>query len=155
MEHNFKKQIKALTGMLLAFFGAIIVLIGGLLYIKSNPKALDSSKKEGIGPIEVVEEDYDKIEDGIHVATGFVADEHMELVVQNCTSCHSAKLVTQNRMSKAGWQSTIKWMQETQNLWDLGLNEEKIIAYLSKNYAPKQEGRRQNLGDIEWYELKK
>jgi len=140
MENNFQKQIKALTGMLMAFFAAIVVLIGGLLYLKSNPKAFDSSMKEEFIPVKTVEEDYDKIEDGIHLATGFVEDEHMQLVIQNCTSCHSAKLVTQNRMSKAGWQATITWMQETQNLWDLGVNEEKIIAYLcsrSKRKATK------------------
>ncbi len=74
-------------------------------------------------------------------------------VVNNCTSCHSAKLVTQNRMSKEQWSATIRWMQETQNLWDLGQNEEAILSYLATNYAPKKGGRRQNLSDVEWYDL--
>ena len=98
--------------------------------------------------------DYDKIENGVHLRTGFVEGEGMMLVVNNCTNCHSAKLVTQNRMSKERWLATIRWMQETQNLWDLGGNEEPIVNYLATYYAPTEKGRRQNLADIEWYELK-
>ena len=45
-------------------------------------------------------------------------------------------------------------MQETQNLWDLGSGEEIIVNYLATHYAPTEKGRRQNLADIEWYELK-
>jgi hypothetical protein len=56
-------------------------------------------------------------------------------------------------MSREGWKATIVWMQETQNLWDLGANEELILNYLSKNYAPTDKGRRQNLEITEWYEL--
>jgi len=74
-------------------------------------------------------------------------------VVNNCTNCHSAKLVTQNRMSKERWRATIRWMQETQNLWDLGKNEEIIVDYLATYYAPTEKGRRQNLENIEWYAL--
>lgn len=154
MENNFKAQIKALTRMLMAFFALIVVLIGGLFYLRENPDTfLKKVQETKIAPLENVETDFDKIENGIHVATGFVEDDHMQLVIQNCTSCHSAKLVTQNRMSEAGWKATITWMQETQNLWDLGPNEEKIVAYLSKNYAPKNQGRRANISVEEWYEL--
>jgi hypothetical protein len=74
-------------------------------------------------------------------------------VVNNCTNCHSAKLITQNRMDREGWATTIKWMQETQNLWELGENEEVIINYLVTNYPTVSKGRRQNLEGIEWYEL--
>jgi len=74
-------------------------------------------------------------------------------VVNNCTNCHSAKLVTQNRMTAERWNTTIKWMQETQNLWDLGKNQEVIVSYLVKNYPPKSKGRRMVLTDIDWYEL--
>ena len=91
--------------------------------------------------------------DGIHVATGLIDAPELQLVITNCTGCHSSKLITQNRMSLTGWSSTIKWMQETQNLWDLGENEEAILTYLATNYAPTKKGRRANLGDIEWYEL--
>ena len=44
-------------------------------------------------------------------------------------------------------------MQETQNLWDLGKNEDIIVKYLATYYAPEKKGRRQNLTNIEWYVL--
>jgi len=56
-------------------------------------------------------------------------------------------------MSKERWRATIRWMQETQNLWDLGGNEEAIVNYLGTHYAPTQKGRRQNLANIDWYDL--
>ena len=62
----------------------------------------------------------DRIENGIHVRTGLIDAEGLMTVVNNCTTCHSAKLVIQNRMNKERWNATIQWMQETQNLWDLG-----------------------------------
>ena len=99
------------------------------------------------------EDDYDKIENGIHVRTGFIDAPGMMVTVQNCTNCHSAKLVMQNRMNEERWKSTIKWMQETQNLWDLGENEAVIINYLVTNYPPKKLGRRAVLTDIEWYQF--
>ncbi|HLT08385.1 MAG TPA: hypothetical protein VK014_12720 [Cyclobacteriaceae bacterium] len=96
----------------------------------------------------------EEIVDGKHVATGLIADEGLNLVIAHCTGCHSAKLVTQNRFNEEGWLRVIRWMQETQNLWDLGESEEAIVAYLSKNYAPEFSGRRMPLTDIKWYELK-
>ncbi|MEM6522275.1 MAG: cytochrome C [Bacteroidota bacterium] len=87
------------------------------------------------------------------VVTDFIIDEGYELVVQNCTGCHSSKLVTQNRATSEGWRNTIKWMQETQNLGDLGGREDEIVAYLAKNYAPAKQGRRKNLEGIKWYVL--
>ncbi|CAG2532322.1 hypothetical protein MAR621_02420 [Maribacter dokdonensis] len=99
------------------------------------------------------EDDYDKVENGIHVRTGFIDAPGMMVTVQNCTNCHSAKLVMQNRMNEERWKSTIKWMQETQNLWDLGENEAVIINYLVTNYPPKKLGRRAVLTDIEWYQF--
>lgn len=92
---------------------------------------------------------------GIHVPTGLIADQHFELVVNNCTACHASQLITQNRQTAEGWKSIIEWMQEKQNLWDLGKDESKIIDYLAKNYAPENEGRRRNL-DLktdDWYVL--
>lgn len=100
-----------------------------------------------------IKEDKPEIVDGIHQPTGFVVDEGMKETITNCTSCHSAKLVTQNRMSKEGWINTIRWMQETQNLWNLGPNEEIITNYLAKHYAPTETGRRRALSGIKWYRL--
>lgn len=94
----------------------------------------------------------DLVEDGVHVATGLIEGEGLMMVVANCTNCHSAKLVTQNRFTKEGWIKVIRWMQETQGLWDLGENEEAIVSYLSTHYAPEIRGRRKPL-EVEWYSL--
>jgi hypothetical protein len=74
------------------------------------------------------------------------------LVRSNCTGCHSERLITQNRATREGWESMIRWMQKTQNLTDLGTNESTILDYLAQNYAPIRKGRRLAL-EIEWYEL--
>lgn len=98
-------------------------------------------------------QDPNRIENGIHLRTGLIDDEGLMTVVANCTACHSAQLVTQNRMNEERWNATIRWMQETQNLWDLGDNQEIIVNYLVRNYPPIEKGRRENLKNIEWYEL--
>lgn len=85
--------------------------------------------------------------------TGLADDPNIQIIVANCTACHSAKLVTQNRATREGWKSMIRWMQKTQNLWELGKNEDLILDYLAKNYAPENKGRRAPLENIEWYEL--
>jgi cytochrome c1 len=93
------------------------------------------------------------IVDGIHMETGLIAKDGFRLVIANCTPCHSAKLVTQNRATREGWEGTIRWMQKKQNLWDLGEAEGEILDYLATNYAPEQKGRRNNLKNIDWYNL--
>ena len=102
-----------------------------------------------------IEEEAPVIVDGIDVESGLIYDEGYELVKMQCANCHSLELVTQNRASRAGWEENIRWMQETQGLWDLGDLEAPILDYLSKNYGPKKSGRRPNLKNIEWYDLKK
>lgn len=149
------KQIRKLSVILFTFFMAIA---GILIYVMADPTLSAFRSKPEMElvtaeELEPNEADFDKIEDGIHIRTGFVEGEGLMTVVNNCTNCHSAKLVTQNRMTADGWRATIKWMQETQNLWDLGQNEEIIVAYLAEFYAPEEKGRRQNLTDIEWYVL--
>ncbi len=85
---------------------------------------------------------------------GLVDGEGKDLVATNCTVCHSARLITQNRATREGWLNMIRWMQQTQNLWDLGEQEQAILDYLEKNYAPVKKGRREALSNIEWYEIK-
>ena len=136
-----------------------IIITGGVLVIKeSSILETKETKEEYVVPEMDINDpnhpDFDRIEDGVHLRTGFVEGDGLRLVINNCTSCHSAKLVTQNRMSKERWLATIRWMQETQNLWDLGANEEAIVNYLATHYAPVKSGRRKNLDNIEWYELK-
>lgn len=155
-EHSkFKQQVKAIYRLMAGLFGLFIVVAVGILLLLSNPdwtrKKAPEAEQEYVAIPE--EDEFDKIENGIHVRTGLVEAEGLMTVVNNCTNCHSAKLVTQNRMTADGWRSTIKWMQDSQNLWDLGKNEELIINYLATYYAPERKGRRENLTNVEWYKL--
>ncbi len=151
---KFKQQVRAIYRLLVGLFGLFAVAAITVLYLLSNPNLFEKSKPETEYVAVVEEDDFDKIENGIHVRTGLVEAEGLMTVVNNCTNCHSAKLVTQNRMNKERWISTIRWMQETQNLWDLGQNEDVIVDYLVTNYPPVNKGRREVLKDIEWYVLK-
>ncbi len=100
-------------------------------------------------------ENWDLVEKGIHLKTGLKADPNLQIVIGACTSCHSAKLITQNRATRSGWKNMIVWMQKTQGLGDLGYNEPIILDYLAKHYSPKEVGRRASLDPeaIEWYIL--
>ncbi len=130
--------------------GIVVVLLGGLLLVWLY---LLPGGEAAVAEAPGDEPGFDQVENGIHLRTGFADGEGLMAVVTNCTACHSAKLVTQNRMTREGWEQTIRWMQQTQNLWDLGANEAIILDYLAAHYAPEKKGRRQNLTDIEWYEL--
>jgi len=139
------------VGCLLTF---IYLLVGdqvGAMF--DRPAELgDQSFRTGSATMVANEE---KVVYGIHVATGLAYAEGFDIVRGTCTPCHSAKLVTQNRATRAGWSQMIRWMQETQGLWDLGKQEPIILDYLATHYAPKEEGRRANLEveAIEWYVL--
>lgn len=148
---EFKREIKYLYKVITAMSSVlgIGVLLCMVLLIK--PEIIKPTKSKYL-PV-VIEEGEDKIENGIHIRTGFIDDKGLMETINNCTNCHSSKLVIQNRMSKERWLATIKWMQKTQGLWDLGDNEDIIVNYLAKNYAPSKKGRRENLKNINWYEL--
>jgi hypothetical protein len=79
--------------------------------------------------------------------TGFVISENYEVVRAQCTACHSAKLVTQNRMTRENWLATIRWMQKTQGLWPLGDQEPIILDYLETYYSPVEVSRRPHLAE--------
>ena len=68
-------------------------------------------------------------------ASGFVIDDGWKLTNAHCAACHSAKLVTQNRMDRDGWEDTIRLMQAEHGLWDLGAAETVIIEYLALHYG--------------------
>lgn len=83
-------------------------------------------------------------------ATGLVIAPGFETVKTNCTVCHSAKIITQNRMDRDGWEETIRWMQKTQGLREFDQETEKeILDYLSANYSPKPVFRRPPL-QVDW-----
>lgn len=152
---EFQKKIKraektAYIAMLFSFIASVL-----LLFAVFDPSFSIFGNK-GTKPIySTIAENEDKIENGIHIRTGLIDAEGLITVVNNCTNCHSAKLVVQNKMSAESWNATIKWMQETQNLWDLGSNQEIIVNYLVTNYPALAKGRRMVLKDIDWYTLKK
>ena len=151
-EKAFRSQVKKVYRLLLLLIAIFIITGSGLTCYITIPDFLRFNKTDEMTAIPGLE-DEDRIENGIHLRTGLVDGEGLMMVVNNCTNCHSAKLVTQNRMSAERWDATIRWMQETQNLWDLGVNQEVIVNYLVTNYPPKSKGRRMALTNIDWYEL--
>lgn len=148
--------ISKVARLLVLAVSLVLVAFGFLLFFMLDPNLsmLRGPSEPQASTTKVVEEDPNKIENGIHVRTGLVEAEGLMTVVNNCTSCHSSKLIIQNRMSAERWNATIRWMQETQNLGDLGENQQVIVNYLVTNYPPKIIGRRENLSNIDWYELK-
>lgn len=157
MEKDLMKQLKAMMPLIAVILMVLAFLIAGIFYLKTDRIFIieKTDQEENVDPEKMVQvEEDEEIVGGVHTGTGLVAGEGLSLVIANCTGCHSAKLITQNRATKEGWVRVIRWMQETQNLWDLGENEEAIVSYLAKYYAPEEKGRRLPLTDIEWYELK-
>jgi hypothetical protein len=128
----------------------VALLAGGLIYYYTF---YNSTPVEQDTVVSATSLDSSAVKNGIHVASGLKADTGLDVVLMNCTNCHSAKLISQNRATREGWKNMITWMQETQNLWNLGENEKVILDYLSTNYAPEFKGRRQHLDSIKWYEL--
>tara|TARA_R110000772_G_scaffold67625_3_gene150153 strand:- start:330 stop:809 length:480 start_codon:yes stop_codon:yes gene_type:complete len=152
---KFKEQVKSIYRVLATLLLLTGVITITIMYLITDP-TLSFFKKTSLESeyvIAPIEEDEDRIENGIHVRTGLIEAEGLMEVVYNCTNCHSSKLVIQNRMNYESWIATIRWMQETQNLADLGLNEEIIVNYLVTNYPPVKKGRREILSNIDWYDL--
>lgn len=131
--------------------GVLVIIMKFIPTVPDEPE-IAAVKEET--PAETVAIDSSEIKDGIHVPSGLIADTGFHLVLRTCAQCHSLDIVKQNRATEAGWKDMITWMQETQGLWDLGKDEAGILAYLGKNYAPTNSGRRRNLEGIVWYQLK-
>ena len=90
------------------FFALTILVLA--LFLRSNAVAKEKNKHQGLSPVSGV-----------------------ELVVKNCTVCHSADIILANHMSRKAWDKTITWMQKEQGLWELNKEVRKIILdYLSK-----------------------
>ena len=76
-------------------------------------------------------------------ASGLIKAEGWQVVQSTCTECHAALLITQNAGNRAVWESRIRWMQETQGLRLLAVEEEQtILDYLESNYPQKAASRR-------------
>ncbi|MEM8766727.1 MAG: hypothetical protein AAGE43_04740 [Pseudomonadota bacterium] len=76
-------------------------------------------------------------------ATGLVVAEGWELAAAHCGGCHSHRLVTAQRGDAEFWRNTIRWMQRTQNLWQIPEAQEQVLlAYLAEHYNEADWGRR-------------
>ncbi len=147
--------INAIKLFVLLAFGLVLFAFFGdaLLDVFKQPAPVPTGAGDS-RPVAVVDE-FDKVENGIHVMTGLKVAEGWEIVRGVCTACHSAQLVTQTKATRDGWKQMIRWMQQTQGLWDLGDQEKTILDYLAANYAPEEDSRRPNLDieAIQWYVL--
>ncbi len=76
-------------------------------------------------------------------ATGLIIAPGWELAAAHCGACHSHALVTAQRGDADFWRSTLRWMQRTQNLWQIPQPQETaLIDYLASNYNETDWGRR-------------
>lgn len=147
--------ISYLARTLTTLAAVILVISLGIIVYDRLPQSLWTKGTGSESSAETVphNESDDKVENGIHLASGLKVAPGFDLVKAHCTACHSGKLVAQNKNTKEGWKQLITWMQETQGLWDLGESEGIILEYLAQQYSPQQIGRRPILDEIEWYML--
>jgi len=79
----------------------------------------------------------------IDPASGLIRAPGWEQVRAHCGGCHSHALVTGQRADRNTWLDIIRWMQETQNLWQFQSQvETQILDYLEANYPPQPNRRR-------------
>jgi hypothetical protein len=153
-ERQLRELVKSLNRLVVA---SLFIAVVAAFHITAPDMASDLWGNESKAllvvnpPLEAISDTL--VVDGIHLATGLAMDSGFVQVRAACLACHSSKLITQNRATRDGWVHIIEWMQETQNLWDLGANQDIIVDYLARNYAPQEAGRRAQLTSIEWYEL--
>lgn len=68
--------------------------------------------------------------------TGLVMAAGFDLVAATCATCHSGKLVAQNRGTRRDWDERLRWMQAKHNLWELPADTRaQILDYLATNYG--------------------
>ncbi len=150
---TYGKRARGLYRALIVLCALALGIAGVVFYLNTEGEGGGSATQNGDAGPATVGIDPDSIANGIHVQTGLLVADGYQDVVENCTQCHSASLVIQNRMDAKGWEATIRWMQSTQNLWALGDKKDRIINYLVTNYPVEKKGRRAPLKDIEWYHL--
>ena len=86
---------------------------------------------------------------------GLLPGEGRELVLENCTGCHSTAIILQNRMSRRDWDETLTWMREKQGLQELSSHvRDKILNYLEKTQGPQKiptgQGRSKRMYQFEY-----
>ena len=84
----------------------------------------------------------------IDPVSGLKMNGDWELVRNNCSACHSTRLITQQNGNADQWLEMIRWMQAEQNLWEFDPEtEQRIIGYLAENYPPQARQRRAPIAD--------
>ena len=79
----------------------------------------------------------------VDAATGLVIAPGWLHVRAHCGGCHSHALVTAQRGDRDTWLGIIRWMQQTQNLWELQPDvESEMLDYLATAYKPAPARRR-------------
>lgn len=155
MSGNLNQILRIFKNMMRLSLGLALVMLF-ILVLKFNPKmfsgdALIAEKQVGISAPD--QEVFPGEIGSVDPESGLIIDNGFTIVKTQCGACHSTRLVAQNNFSREGWLELIRWMQDKQNLWDLGEQEGIILDYLEKNFAPKQIGRRKNLKIENWYVL--
>lgn len=145
---------KALRNIYLAVVVLCLLLLGGAALVTQAMQGRLGKPAAQANPATAEQDSTTMVVDGKDLQTGLIAADGYLTVKQNCTGCHSAKLITQNHLSRDRWEKTIRWMQKNQNLGDLGANEPIILDYLAKYYGASQQGRRKPLEAQVWYDLK-
>ena len=70
--------------------------------------------------------------------TGMIVARGFETAKNNCTVCHSARTFINRGYTREVWLEQIRWMQDTQGLWEFDPEtEELILDYLETNYPPR------------------
>lgn len=126
--------------------GLLVLVVWGIV----AASAVQSSPDEMRNNAPVIRADSTKTDP----ETGLAVDDQLGLVKSQCTACHSGKLIVQSHFSREKWIERIRWMQRTQNLWDLGESEPAILTYLVKHYGPVGQpfdGRREPLKPTQWH----
>ena len=78
----------------------------------------------------------------------------IELVLGNCTICHSTSIILQNHLDREAWDKTITWMQKEQGMWELEADDRKaILEYLSKHQGINQNMNRNSKRKQSMYEF--
>lgn len=79
----------------------------------------------------------------INPDTGLIIDPDSPLVEANCLACHESNLIINMHASRKAWLAAIRWMQDSEGLWEIEPeDEEKILNYLEKYYGEKYDTRR-------------
>ena len=90
----------------------------------------------------------ENMQQGLHSGPG------IDLVLGNCTICHSTSIILQNHMDREAWDKTITWMQKEQGMWELEADDRKaILEYLSKHQGINQNMNRNSKRKQSMYEF--